>query len=106
MQEQQRETENAQFEETAKKIWQAIEQTSYLKGLEKNLLIDQTPEGLRIQVIDREGKPMYQSGSAIMLPRIKKPVAQIAVAIKSLPNESQNSGSYGFNPFQKPQERI
>ena len=40
MQEQQRETENAQFEETAKKIWQAIEQTSDLKGLEKNLLID------------------------------------------------------------------
>jgi len=79
MQEQQRETENAQFKETAKKIRQAIEQSPDLKGLEKHLLIDQTPEGLRIQAIDREGKPMYQLGSGIMLPRIKKLVAQIAV---------------------------
>lgn len=99
MQEQQRETENAQFEKTAKEIRQAIEQTSNLKGLEQDLLIDQMPEGLRIQVIDREGKPMYQSGRAIMLPRIKKLVDQIAVAIKSLPNKVKIAGHTDSTPF-------
>ena len=57
------------------------------------------PEGLRIQVIDREGKPMYQSGRAIMLPRIKKLVDQIAVAIKSLPNKVKIAGHTDSTPF-------
>ncbi len=99
MQEQQREIENAQFEETEKKIRQAIEKNPDLKGLEKHLLIDQTPEGLRIQVIDREGKPMYRSGSATMLPRTKKLVAQIAVAIKALPNKVKVAGHTDSTPF-------
>ena len=99
LEEQQRDTENAQFQETEKEIRQAIEETPDLKELKKHLLIDQTPEGLRIQVIDREGKPMYQSGSATMLPRTKKLVAKIAVAIKSLPNKVKVAGHTDSTPF-------
>ncbi len=99
IQEQQRDAENAQFEKTEKEIRQAIEKNPDLKGLEKHLLIDQTPEGLRIQVIDREGKPMYRSGSATMLPRIKKLVAQIAIAIKALPNKVKVAGHTDSTPF-------
>jgi chemotaxis protein MotB len=95
----QRETENAQFEETEKKIRKAIEETPELKDLEQNLLIDQTPDGLRIQVIDREGKPMYKSGSATMLPRTEKLVSKIAVAIKSLPNKVKVAGHTDSTPF-------
>jgi chemotaxis protein MotB len=97
--EQQREIENAQFEETEKEIRQAIEKTPDLKGLEKHLLIDQTPEGLRIQVIDREGRPMYQSGSTNMLPRTRKLVAQIALAVKELPNKVKIAGHTDSTAF-------
>lgn len=99
LQEQQLEAENAQFEETEKEIRQAIEETPELSELKQHLLIDQTPEGLRIQVIDREGKPMYKSGSATMLPRTKKLVAKIAVAIKSLPNKVKIAGHTDATPF-------
>jgi len=99
MREQQVETENAQFEETEKEIRQAIEKTPDLKGLEEHLLIDQTPEGLRIQVIDREGRPMYASGSTTMLPRTQKLVAQIALAIKTLPNKVKVAGHTDSTPF-------
>jgi chemotaxis protein MotB len=99
LQEQQREAENAQFEETEKEIRQAIEQTPDLKGLDKNILIDQTPEGLRIQVIDREGRPMYKSGSTTMLPRTRKLVQKIAIAIKSLPNKVKIAGHTDSTPF-------
>ncbi len=96
---QQREAENAQFDETAKEIRQAIQKTPDLKGLEKHLLIDQTPEGLRIQVIDRKGRPMYKSGSTTMLPRTKKLVSKIAVAIKALPNKVKVAGHTDSTPF-------
>ena len=99
MREQQIETENAQFEETEKEIRQAIEINPELKGLEKHLLIDQTPEGLRIQVIDREGRPMYRSGSTTMMPRTHKLVTQIALAIKSLPNKVKVAGHTDSTPF-------
>lgn len=99
LEERQREIENAQFEATEKEIRQAIKETPELKELEKHLLIDQTPEGLRIQVIDREGKPMYKSGSTTMLPRTKKLVAKIAVAIKSLPNKVRIAGHTDSTPF-------
>ena len=99
MQEQQRELENAQFEETEKEIREAIERTPDLKGLDKHLLIDKTPEGLRIQVIDREGRSIYKSGSTTMLPRLKKLVAQIAVAIKELPNKVKIAGHTDSTPF-------
>ena len=99
MRQQQIETENAQFEETEKEIRLAIEKNPDLKGLEEHLLIDQTPEGLRIQVIDREGKPMYASGSTTMLPRTQKLVAQIALAIKTLPNKVKVAGHTDSTPF-------
>jgi chemotaxis protein MotB len=99
MEEQQREVENAQFEETEKEIRQAIETSPDLKGLDKHLLIDKTPDGLRIQVIDREGRPMYASGSTNMLPRTRKLVAQIAVAIKELPNKVKIAGHTDSTPF-------
>lgn len=96
---QQREAEDAQFEETESEIRQAIEETPELKELEKHLLIDRTPEGLRIQVIDREGKPMFKSGSAIMLERTTKLVAKIAVAVKDLPNKVKIAGHTDSTPF-------
>ena len=99
LEQQRREAENAQFEETEKEIRQAIEETPKLKELEKHLLIDQTPEGLRIQVIDREGKPMFKAGSATMLERTAKLVAKIAVAIKDLPNKVKIAGHTDSTPF-------
>jgi chemotaxis protein MotB len=99
LEEQQKEIENAQFEAIEQQIRQAIQETPELKDLEQHLLIDRTPDGLRIQVIDREGKPMFKSGSAEMLPHTAKLVAQIATAIKSLPNKVRITGHTDSVPF-------
>src|SRR5690606_32731234 len=63
------------------------------------LLVDRTPEGLRIQVVDREGKPMFAAGSATMLPETRKLVAMIAEAIKSLPNKVRITGHTDSIPY-------
>ena len=100
LQEQQREGENAQFEETEKEIRQAIEETPELKELEKQKL----PKGVMFNAYpdsigDREGKSMYKSGSTTMLPRTRKLVQKIAIAIKSLPNKVKIAGHTDSTPF-------
>jgi len=97
--EQLRAQENAQFDQVEKKIRQALQETPDLKELEKHLIIDRTPEGLRIQVVDREGKPMFKSGSAAMLDHTAKLLERIAAAVKPLPNRVRLTGHTDSVPF-------
>lgn len=75
------------FKETEQKLKQAIEDSPELKDLAQNLLIDMTPEGLRIQIVDQEGKPMFESGSARPLPPAEKLLGVVAKAVIGLPNK-------------------
>jgi chemotaxis protein MotB len=56
--------EQAQFEAAAESLRQAIATVPELAQLEDSLLIEQTPEGLRIQLIDQAGYSMFALGSS------------------------------------------
>lgn len=77
-----KEIEQQKFKEAEEKIRQAIESDDRLKALSKNIIIDQTPEGLRIQIVDEEGESMFASGSARMYQKTEKILAKIADIIK------------------------
>jgi len=79
--------EEAKFDRAEKEIKEAISKTPKLKGLEKHLLIDKTPDGMRIQVIDKDGKPMFAGGSARMLKRTETLISAIGNAIATLDNK-------------------
>ncbi|MEE8332807.1 MAG: flagellar motor protein MotB [Alphaproteobacteria bacterium] len=96
---QHREIETAKFDQVEKKIRQAIQETPDLKNLMKHLIIDQTPDGLRIQVVDRAGKSMFKSGSAKMMDHTKKLIQKIAAAIAPLPNKIRLSGHTDSVPY-------
>jgi chemotaxis protein MotB len=68
-------------------IRKAIETAPGMKELSQNLLIDMTPEGLRIQLLDQVGKPMFPLGSPAPLPQTAKLLGIIAGVIKDLPNK-------------------
>jgi hypothetical protein len=61
--------EEEKFQKAEAEIKQAIQDPPELTDLQKHLVTDQTPEGLRIQIVDREGKPMFASGSPRMANR-------------------------------------
>ena len=52
-------------------IRQAIAGSPDLQGLANSLIIDDTPEGLRIQIIDQEGLPMFPRGESEMYPHTR-----------------------------------
>jgi chemotaxis protein MotB len=91
--------EEERFKKAEAELKQAIEQTPELKDLAKNLIVDRTPEGLRIQVVDQEGQPMFPLGSAEMLDRTKLLMKKIAQVIEKLPNRISISGHTDAQPF-------
>ena len=93
--------ESDRFDQVEQQIRATIQQTPDLKEIEKHLLIDRTPEGMRIQVIDREGRPMFASGSAKLLPRTEKMIALVAAAIRFTPNKVRVSGHTDSQPFRR-----
>ena len=91
--------EKKQFEQIKTAIQNAIQDTPDLKELEKNLQIDQTEDGIRIQLLDREKISMFPSGSSVMNPRSQELLAKVAEVVKSLPNKIEISGHTDAKPY-------
>ena len=58
--------EQRQFEEAEKTLRQAIQGIPELAQLAESLMIEQTPEGLRIQILDQANYSMFPLGSSQM----------------------------------------
>jgi chemotaxis protein MotB len=59
-----REEERRRLDELKRTIEEAVERSQALAPFKDQLLIDLTPEGLRIQIVDRLNRPMFDSASA------------------------------------------
>jgi chemotaxis protein MotB len=87
------------FKETEEKLREAMESVPELKELAPNLLIDMTPEGLRIQIVDQEGKPMFELGSAKPMPQAEKLLRLVAQVVRDLPNKLSIRGHTDSKPY-------
>lgn len=96
------EREKKMFDEVAKELQEAIEATPELADLKKALVIDQTPEGLRIQLVDQEGYSMFPRGSAVMEARARQLLGLVAKAVVNLPNQLSISGHTDSAPYVTP----
>ncbi|HVA12746.1 MAG TPA: flagellar motor protein MotB [Stellaceae bacterium] len=84
--------EEQRFEDAKKALENAVQSSPELQGLAKNLKIEDTPEGLRIQLVDQDKTPMFPVGSADMLDPAKKLMALVAQVIQKLPNKISITG--------------
>ena len=91
--------EEEQFAKAEDALREAIEAVPELQGLVNNLLIDQTPEGMRIQIVDKEGKSMFPSGSAKMFDHTRKLIGLVVNAVKQLPQQVAIKGHTDAAPF-------
>ncbi len=84
--------EQKEFEQVTQQLKQKISGIPELAPLANSLLIDNTPEGLRIQIMDQDKIDMFKPGSAELYPRAKELLAQIARIIQKLPNKISITG--------------
>jgi chemotaxis protein MotB len=93
------EYEQQQFEAAEAELRQAIQSMPELQALARNLMIEQAPEGLRIQIVDQERYSMFPRGSASMHDRTHQLLALVAQAIEQMPNEISISGHTDSTPY-------
>ncbi len=80
------------FSSIVKELKDEVQKDPTLKGLADNILIDMTPEGLRIQIADEADKPMFKPGTDILQPHMQKILNLLGKIIKILPNYISISG--------------
>lgn len=93
-----REEEEA-FERAEMELRQAIQASPDLADLARHILIDNTPEGMRIQLVDQAQESMFPAGSAALTPKARELVGLIAKAVQDLPNKLSISGHTDATPF-------
>jgi chemotaxis protein MotB len=91
--------EAARFEQTTNQIRQAIEADARLAEFGRQLAIDATPEGLRIQLLDEERRPMFALGGSAPNEAARALVAKLAPILASLPNAVTIAGHTDAAPF-------
>ena len=81
-----------QMEEMKAAIQESIESSPVLKELKDQIQLQITPEGLRIQILDKENRPMFDLGSAILKTYAQKLLRQIAPLLDAMPNRLSIAG--------------
>jgi chemotaxis protein MotB len=89
--------QDGDFAHAAESIRQTVQDNPDLANLSHNLILEQTPQGLRIQLVDQDGRPMFQEGSAEPMPYTKKLLASVGAIIDALPNRVSISGHTARN---------
>ncbi|BDH45396.1 motility protein B [Salmonella enterica subsp. enterica serovar Choleraesuis] len=78
---------------------QLIESDPQLRELRPHLQIDLVPEGLRIQIIDSQNRPMFKRGSAEVEPYMRDILRKIAPVLNGIPNRISLSGHTDDLPY-------
>ena len=94
--------ENRQFEQAEMSLRQAMQQMPDLAELSRNIIMNQTPEGLNIQLVDQDGRAMFEPGTAVPYPKTRILLQQVARIIDRLPNRIAITGHTDAAPFQGP----
>ncbi|KTD46415.1 flagellar motor protein MotB [Legionella quateirensis] len=92
------------LEELKSQINLSIENDPALAGLKKQLLMDVVSDGLRIQLIDNQKKPMFDVGSDKINPEIEPILANIVKLLNSVPNKITIQGHTDASPYNNPDE--
>src|SRR6185369_11701744 len=90
-------SQDGDFNRAAEAIHQAVQDNPDLANLSKQVITENTPQGLRIQLVDQDGRPMFQQGSAEPLPYTRKLLAAVGAIVATLPNRVSIAGHTGGN---------
>ncbi|MEE1921405.1 flagellar motor protein MotB [Pseudomonas sp. 148P] len=77
----------------------AVEHDPKLRELKQQIAIELSPEGLRVQLLDTDKRPMFELGSARVAPYMSQLLRTFAPVLNELPNQIQISGHTDSHPY-------
>ena len=81
------------------KISAAISNNAKLNQFSNQIRLETTPDGLLIQIVDAQGRPMFTSGSAILQPYMRDILREIGGALAGVENRISLDGHTDRTPF-------
>ena len=91
--------ERQQLESLMEDLKKAIDKSQALQPFKDQLLLDITPEGLRIQIVDQQNRPMFDSGSAHLKPYTQDILTELARYLNTVPNRLSLTGHTDAAPY-------
>ncbi len=92
-----------QFAVAAASLRQAWQEMPEINHLSSHIMLEETPEGLHIQLIDQEARSMFPEGSSKPFKHTHKLLAAMAPTLKRLPNRIKLMGhTDGSQQFKTP----
>jgi chemotaxis protein MotB len=70
-----------------------------LAALKSQIRLDMTADGLRIQIVDEQQRPMFASGSAVVQPYMRELLRLIGEVLTEVPNRLTLEGHTDAQPF-------
>jgi chemotaxis protein MotB len=93
------EAEHKKLESLLDELRQAIDKSQALKPFKDQLLLDITPEGLRIQIVDKQNRPMFDIGSARLKDYTETILKTLSGYLNSVPNRISLTGHTDIRPY-------
>ncbi|MBK9326420.1 MAG: flagellar motor protein MotB [Thiobacillaceae bacterium] len=91
--------ESARLQDLKAKLEKAIDNNAKMAQFKKQLKLDITSEGLRIQIVDDQNRPMFDSGGAVMKPYTRDVLREIGRTLNEVPNRISLSGHTDAVPY-------
>jgi chemotaxis protein MotB len=91
--------EIARLEDLKQKVSAAIAMNERLAAMAQQIKLDMTRDGLRIQIVDEQNRPMFTSGSAVVQPYMRELLQQIGKVLTEVPNRLTLEGHTDATPF-------
>jgi chemotaxis protein MotB len=91
--------EQLKFNELKHRIEVAIERNPVLRQFRNQLLLDITPEGLRVQIVDEQNRPMFAVGRAELQPYARDILLEIGHMLNTVDNKVSLAGHTDATPY-------
>jgi chemotaxis protein MotB len=96
---EQKRAEVARLEGLKKRVEESMASSPRLTALAPQIRLDMTQDGLRIQIVDQQSRPMFDSGSAIVKPYMRELLSEIGKLLAEVPNRLTLEGHTDAAPY-------
>lgn len=91
--------ESARLQELRDKVERHLKSSPRFAAIASQIRLDMTRDGLRIQIVDEQQRPMFASGSATVQPYMRDLLQEIGSMLAEVPNRLTLEGHTDAAPF-------
>jgi len=96
---EQRRAEQERLKGLKDKVEDVLAANPKLASMKSQIRLDMTPDGLRIQIVDENNRPMFATGSSVVQPYMRELLHLIGEVLAEVPNRLTLEGHTDATPF-------